>query len=242
MSGVNAGVPTADREFGEWLYRELIADVHREETGWAPERVERVAERLQADRAPDARLFPIVLWIRLFTAFTAAGRYLYVSRRLLERCADDESAAFLVAHEIAHHDLGHLSAPDWLPESVRKRGGRMMASIYAAIAHQLHGPERECAADRHALDLCVKAGYSVAKCLELFGVLERYAAEVGDEDMIHGPDAESDDELAPDASWTTRARIWLWQRSRGYLPIRDRRAARVRYLDERGRTAPSAAA
>lgn len=53
------------------------------------------------------------------------------------------------------------------------------------------------------------------KCLELFGVLERYAAEVGDEDMIHGPDTESDDELSPDASWSARAWIWLWQRSRG---------------------------
>jgi hypothetical protein len=221
----------ADLEFGEWLYRELTADVHREETGWAPERVERVAARLQADRADGARFVPIVLWIKLFTAFTAPGRYIFVGRRLLERCADDESAAFLVAHEIAHHDLGHLSTPDWIPEGIRERGGRIAASLYAAMAHRLHGPERECAADRQALDLCVKAGYSAAKCLELFGVLERYAAEVGDEDMIHGPDAESDDELAPDASWSTRARIWLWQRSRGYLPIRDRRAALVRHLE-----------
>ena len=221
-----------DLEFGDWLYRELIADVHREETGWAPERVERVAARLQADRAEGVRLVPIVLWIRVFTAFTTVGRYIYVGRRLLERCADDESAAFLVAHEIAHHDLGPLSAPDWLPEGVRERGGRIMASLYASMAHRVHGPERECAADRYALDLCVRAGYDAVKCLELFGVLESNAAEVGDEDMIHGPDTESDDELAPDASGGTRARIWLWQRSRGYLPIRDRRAALVRYLEE----------
>ena len=35
-------IEAADREFGEWLYRELTADVHREATGWAPERVERL--------------------------------------------------------------------------------------------------------------------------------------------------------------------------------------------------------
>jgi hypothetical protein len=225
----------ADLDFGEWLYNELIADVHREEKGWAPERVERVAARLQSDRPPEARLVPVVLWIRLFTAFTVPGRYIYVSRRLLERCADDESAAFLVAHEIAHHDLGHLSVPDWLPEGARKRGGRIVASLYASIAHRLHGPERECAADRHALDLCMRAGYDGVRCLELFGVLERYAAEVGDEDMIHGPDETSDDELAADASLMTRARIWLWQRSRGYLPIRDRRAVLAEYLESEGR-------
>jgi hypothetical protein len=228
-----ARLEAADLGFGAWLYRELTADVHREETGWAPERVERVAGRLQPDRADDARFVPIVLWIKLFTAFTAPGRYIFVGRRLLERCADDDSAAFLVAHEIAHHDLGHLSTPEWIPEGVRGRGGRIAASLYAAMAHRVHGPERECAADRHALDLCVMAGYSAAKCLELFGVLERYAAEVGDEDMIYGPDVASDDELAPDASWSTRARIWLWQRSRRYLRIRDRRAALVRYLEEK---------
>src|SRR5688572_7811034 len=226
-----AGLEAADLEFGEWLYRELTADVHREATGWAPERVERVAARLQVDRAEDARLVPIVLWIRVFTAFTAPGRYVYIGRRLLERCPDDETAALLVAHEIAHHDLGHLSGPDWLPDAIRERGGRIAASLYASMAHRLHGPERECAADRHALDLCVTAGYNGGKCLELFGVLERYAAEVGDEDMIHGPDTESDDELSPEASWSTRARIWLWQRSRGYLPIRDRRAELLRYLE-----------
>lgn len=241
--GVTADrLQAADREFGEWLYNELIADVHREEKGWAPERVERVAARLQGDRVPEARLVPIVLWIRLFTAFTAPGRYIYVSRRLLERCAEDESAAFLVAHEMAHHDLGHLSVPDWLPEGLRERGGRIVASLYASIAHRLHGPERECAADRRALDLCLRAGYDGMKCLEIFGVLERYAAEVGDEDMIHGPDSGSDDELSPNATWSTRARIWLWQRSRGYLPIRDRRVALVKYLDEVQRRAPSPAA
>jgi predicted Zn-dependent protease len=223
-----------DVQFGEWLYNEIIADVHREETGWAPERVQRVAQRLQSHRPPGDRLVPIVLWLRVFTAFAAPGRYIYVSRRLLERCPDDETAALLVAHEIAHHELGHLSAPEWLPLGVRERGGRLLASIYANITHQLHGPERECDADRHALELCLRAGYDGWKCLELFGVLERYAAEVGDDDIIYGPDPESDNELAPDASFATRARIWLWQRTRGYLPIRDRRAELVRYLEQRG--------
>lgn len=232
----------ADLEFGEWLYREIVTDVHREERGWAPERVERVAARLQADRPPATRLVPIVLWIRRFTAFTAPGRYIYVSRRLLERCRDDESAALLVAHEIAHHDLKHLSAPDWLPSAVRERGGRLLASIYAGMVHQLHGPERECDADRHALELCIRVGFDPTLCLELFGVLEGYAAEVGDDDMIHGPDAESDDDLSPEAPWTTRARIWLWQRTRGYLPIRDRRAALVRYLADRQASTSSPAA
>jgi hypothetical protein len=38
---------------------------------------------------------------------------------------------------------------------------------------------------------------------------------------------ESDDELDLDAPWLTKARIWAWQRTYGYLPLRDR-AARLR--------------
>ena len=43
--------------------------------------------------------------------------------------------------------------------------------------------------------------------------------------------------LSEDASWKTKARIWAWQRARGYLPIRDRRKVLLDYLDDR--SAPS---
>jgi len=52
--------------------------------------------------------------------------------------------------------------------------------------------------------------------------LEVLPLDVGDLNAVFGPQ-ESDDELAEDASWGTKLRIWLYQRKRGYLPIRDRR-------------------
>jgi hypothetical protein len=221
-----------DLEFGEWLFGRLTDEAHREVTGWAPERVERVVARLEAHRAPEARVVPVVLWLKLFSAFATPGRYVYISRRLLEQCRDDEAAAFVLAHEIAHHDLGHVTtAPDWLPDLLRERGGWILAAFYSAAAKSLYGPERECAADRYALDICRAAGYDVMRCLALFDVLERYALDVGDGDMVFGPDPESDQELSPDAPLLTRARIWLWQRSRGYLPIQDRRAALLAHLE-----------
>ncbi len=36
----------------------------------------------------------------------------------------------------------------------------------------------------------------------------------------------------------TRVRIWIWQRSRGYLPIQDRRAALVHHADALGAGKP----
>ena len=54
--------------------------------------------------------------------------------------------------------------------------------------------------------------------------------DADDIDIVHGPDAESDDELDPSADWKTRTRIWWWQRTRGYLPIRDRKQRLVTHL------------
>lgn len=215
-----------DLELGEEILRTIEADTWRERHGWAPERVERVAARLERHRPPDERMIPIVLWMRGFTAFTTPGRYIYISRRLLERCPDDEAAALIVAHEIAHHDLGHIAGvPDWIPDELRERAGGLLAGFYNTLAHNLYGPERECEADRYALALCDRAGYRLDACIKLMDVLEAFALDVGDHDAVFGPDPESDLELAFDAPWLTKARIWVHQRTRGYLPIQDRRTA-----------------
>jgi predicted Zn-dependent protease len=86
------------------------------------EKVTRVAQRLQADVEEEKRLRVEVPWIEAFTAFTVPGRYIYVSRRLLELCRSDESVAFLIAHEVAHHRLGHLDIfPDCWPIFLARR-------------------------------------------------------------------------------------------------------------------------
>jgi hypothetical protein len=58
------------------------------------------------------------------------------------------------------------------------------------------------------------------------------ALDYGDLGAVFGLDPESDQELSPTASAMTKARIWLYQRERGYLPIQDRQAAVQRYLVE----------
>jgi hypothetical protein len=54
----------------------------------------------------------------------------------------------------------------------------------------------------------------------------------GDEDGVYGLDEMSDEELSLDADFMTKARIWLWLRKRGYLPLQDRRAELQRTLLE----------
>ncbi len=218
--------------FGEWLRREIEENAHVEAHGFMPGRVRAVADQLQHDRAPGHRFVPVVPWIDEFTAFTAPGRYVYFGRRLLERCPHEDSVAFVIAHEIAHHDLGHL---DLFSGGFARRAARLDAGVLAImffrmLQKRIYSPEWELAADRHAIDLCLRAGYAPAKCLYLFHILELIALDYGDVNMVFGLDAQSDQELSPEASLMTKARIWLYQRERGYLPLQDRRAELARYI------------
>lgn len=221
--------------FGEWLHASMQEAVHFENEAWAIDRVRRVGDRLQASRTPPERLVVEIPWLEEGTAFTAPGRYIYFSRRLYERCYTDEQVALVIAHEIAHHDLGHVNIfAGWAPKIIALPGANLFAFAFHALERRLYGPKTECEADRHGLDLCLSAGYEGQRCLELFDLLEHWALDMGDYDMVYGPDQESDDELDEDASWKTKAQIWAWQHKRGYLPIRDRRQVLRKYLEKKG--------
>ena len=225
-------LPSGDM-FGEWLYRELESEAFFEQDGFMPGQARRSAARLQQDR-PMAQWYLVhVPWLDAITAFTAPGRHVYFGRRLLERCPHEEAVAFVIAHEIAHHDLLHLAAFDG---PFARRAGRVHASLlvvlfYRHLQQRIYSPEHELDADRRALDLCIAAGYDPGKCLYLFHVLEHIALDRGDQGAVFGLDPGSDEELAADASAMTRARIWLYQRKRGYLPIQDRAAELRRYAE-----------
>lgn len=225
--------------FGEWLKQEIEELVFIERNGFFVDQVDRVATRLQADRPIEDRLEVLIPWSPVPTAFTAPGRYIYFNRRLLERCPTDEVVAFVVAHEIAHHDLGHLTLIHGpLTKGLASLGlGAMALAVFRSLQSRLYGPEDECAADRAGLDLCIRAGYDAEKCLRLFHVFEQIALDLGDIEAVYGLEEESDSELSPDAPFMTKARIWLWQRHRGYLPIQDREAELRRYLQSLGAAA-----
>lgn len=218
--------------FGEWLHQEIVEAVVIEDAPWAIDRIRRVEDRLQADRAVVDRLIVEIPWLEEVTAFTAPGRYIYFSRRLYELCATDEQVAFVVSHEVAHHDLGHVALfHHWADRITRLPGATLFALFFHALERRLYGPQKECEADRYGLNLCLAAGYDGERCLEVFDILEQRALDLGDLDIVYGPDKESDDELDAHATLTTKAQIWAWQRTRGYLPIRDRRSMLRKHLE-----------
>lgn len=222
--------------FGNWLHDQICEEMHLETEGWALDRIRLISDKLQAGRGELQRLDVLIPWFSEPTAFTAPGNHIYFGRRLFELCATDEQAAFVIAHEIAHHDLGHVDLFCGVGDSlINLPGARFFAFAFHVLEARVYGPERECDADRCGLDLCLAAGFNGRRCLKLFDILEEIALHAGDEDIVYGPDLESDNELAPDADWKTKAKIWLWQKQRGYLPIRDRREVLLTYLKDRDR-------
>lgn len=220
------------QSFGEWLHQEIDTNIHLEQHGFMPDRVRAAASRLQGDRPIDERFVVVVPWLSAFTAFTAPGRYIYFSRRLLERLPHEEAVAFVVAHEIAHHDLGHLGLFEgpFARHAARLDAGMLAILFFRMLQKRIYSPEWELAADRRAVDLCLNANYDIAKCLYIFHILELVALDYGDLKMVFGLDPESDQELSAEASVVTKARIWVYSRQRGYLPLQDRRAELMRYL------------
>jgi predicted Zn-dependent protease len=219
----------------EWLRNDLLAEFgpEKESVPWAADRVSRVMKRLLAVRPVGAPAIEAeILWVREVTAFTVPGRYVYISRRLIERCASDEPVALALAHEIAHHDLGHLHGLDALAASAPKElpsfahGRALLLVSLSLIERRVHGPEHEAAADARALEMCLAAGYNGDRCLQLFDVMESDALDKGDLDGVFG----LEDAIDPAShghgahGWLTDAREWLHERLRGYLPLRERRA------------------
>jgi Zn-dependent protease with chaperone function len=211
-------------EFSEWLHRRLVAEFAKETEAWARERVERVTGRLNRERLRRPALNVEILWIAPCSAFTLTGRHIYLSRRLLERLPTDDATAFVIAHEMAHHDCGHFALfAGWADRLPRNRATGYLASALRVAEHQVQSPERENEADLHALQLCMKAGYDGELALQALAILENAVLDAGDYDGVFGPENLLDP-TDPDAGTvSSRLQRWIWQRSRGYVPLRERR-------------------
>jgi Zn-dependent protease with chaperone function len=173
-------------------FRDAIEEVFVvERAGWAGERVQRVTERLQAGVPEAKRLETLVLWIDDHNAFTTQGRTLYLSRRLLERLPDDDAAAFVIAHELAHHRLGHLPA---LPASWLGILGMLLVRLETAWVAT---SARETDADLLAIELCIDAGYDPERCIAALQHLVNVSLDYGQVDGVLGAEDASRPESHP---------------------------------------------
>lgn len=218
-------------EFGEWLHGELVdASGGTDQTAWALGLIARAMERIQPHLRVATSFKVEMLYLRDFIAFTHPGPYIYLSRRVLEVCAVDEAIAFVLAHEAAHHELGHLDLFRGWSEKIPRVGPSLLVAVaFRLLERRIYGPDNELAADRRAMETCLAAGYDGKRCLALFDVMADESLNKGDIDGVFG----TSDELHPDTAdtWWVQGLKWLRFRQRGYVPVAQRRAILLEHLD-----------
>ena len=172
-----------------------------EREGWRVDRVRRVTERLQAALPEDERFETLVIHAEQANAFTGPGRTIYITHRLLDQLPDEAAAAFVIAHELAHHHLGHLP-------------GRYDRT-WPLFAEPPVSHERERHADLHAIELCMGAGYAPERCILALQILDAIFLACGDLEASLGAAHDPEGDI-------TR---------RGYFPSRDRIAHVQAHVD-----------
>ncbi|MES2459071.1 MAG: M48 family metalloprotease [Armatimonadota bacterium] len=234
-----------EAELGEWLHTYLTGEYGNETEAWATERVCRISRRLNEVRAacPIRGVCPHdlqveILWIGAMNAFALPGSYVYITRELLQQADADEPFALVIAHEMAHHDLGHTRILRGSLSQIRHASAFVVGAFLNCMGRRFIGPENESAADSYALDLCIAAGYDGKRCLELYTILEAYAVDHRDLDGVFGTD-ESLTNIPPGEfrdvrAWLQSVRGWTWQRLRGYPSLRERRTSLTVQLNEYG--------
>jgi Zn-dependent protease with chaperone function len=216
------------RPLGERLHSVFLRQLGLRNRDFSHERVARAMAALNAARAPLAPMTGEVLWASPPTGFTLPGPYVYITRRFIERCTSDAPATFLLAHEIAHHDLGHLNrAERWIDSAFAHVPAALAFIALERLARWLYSRDNELAADAYALDLCRKAGFDPKRCLQCFDILSWYMLDIHDLDEVYGTDEEL--ELDPDRATNSIGRIsielrlWRARHRRSHPGLHERR-------------------
>jgi Zn-dependent protease with chaperone function len=106
-------------------------------------------------------------------AASAGGGEFYVTTGLLQK-ADDLRLAGVLAHELAHDDLGHVAKAQTLGAGLNIGmvildqiipGSGALTPIAGGLIARAYSRNEEYAADRHGVDILTRAGYPAATML-----------------------------------------------------------------------------
>jgi Zn-dependent protease with chaperone function len=200
------------------------------------ERVERAMAALNQTRSPLPPMLGEVLWLSAPIAFTLPGNYVYISRSLIEYCTSDAPVAFALAHEMAHHDLGHTQRIDrmFAAEGLVHTPERLAIFVIEFLSRRLYSRDHEFWADAYAIGLCHRAGFDPKQCLQCFDVLTRYSLDHHDLDGVYGSDEEIELDPSQAANLLSRAyielRLWCARHRRSHPSLHERQQSLLKQI------------
>jgi predicted Zn-dependent protease len=120
-------------------------------------------------------------------AANAGGAQFYVTRGLLQK-ANDQQLRGIMAHEIAHEDLGHVAKLQTLGLGLNLGvilleellpGSSAVTPIAGSLIARGYSRGEESAADRHAVDILNRAGYPKTELINALEWVERQSGGAG---------------------------------------------------------------
>ncbi len=120
-------------------------------------------------------------------AANAGSCQFYVTTGLL-RSASDNQLRGVLAHEIAHQDLGHAAKAQVLNTGLNVGaallqqlfpGSGAIAPIAGTLVARSYGRTEEYAADRHAIDILRRAGYSKEIMVDTLSWIRQVSGDSG---------------------------------------------------------------
>lgn len=120
-------------------------------------------------------------------AANAGNCEFYVTMGLLRRASDDQLRGVL-AHEIAHQDLGHVAKAQVLGAGLNMLsvglqqlfpGAGAIAPIAGELVARGYGRSEEFAADKHGVEILSRAGYNKGTMLDALSWIRRSSGDGG---------------------------------------------------------------
>ncbi|MFT7520984.1 MAG: Zn-dependent protease with chaperone function [Kiritimatiellia bacterium] len=152
-------------DIGQRYHRQLVSGLAID-VGPLGVRVAAIGDHLNTVRPSKPPKRACVIWNLEHAACTQPGRWVYITKNVADRMPSDDALAFIVAHEMAHHDLAHL-----LGRLATTPATMMVAAVLRGALQAARGHKLEYQADAYAMRLCRAAGYDPTLCLaalELF--------------------------------------------------------------------------
>jgi putative metalloprotease len=120
-------------------------------------------------------------------AANAGGCQFYLTTALLEQASDDQLRG-VMAHEIAHEDLGHVAKAQVLSAGINAGvalleqllpGSSAVAPLAGTLIARSYGRSEEYAADRHAIEILRRAGYPTEVMIDTLSWIRRAGGDRG---------------------------------------------------------------
>ena len=175
-SHLRQSLVSAEKTIGEWYYRYISQRNYIQQGEETVQQIQQITDRLNRIRKDYPPLQTVYIFSETKFAFIVPGHYIYISQAMMRGLWYEDQIAFILAHEMAHYDLGHTRLRSWTLKLLERMVlvlpsnwlGNFLFQFLVGLGCIKRVSNPELMADAFGLGLCLEAGYDGYKCASLF--------------------------------------------------------------------------